>query len=55
MGKGQTKGEVIEITYKYKIKAEYPSEILVSQRVDYEIEQRTGKLQTQRLHDRVAQ
>lgn len=46
---------MIDVNYEYKAKAEYPSEILVSQRAVYEIDQAEGKLQTKELHDRVVQ
>lgn len=48
-------GEMIEIIYEYKAKAEYPSEILVNQRVVYEINRTEGKLQTKEMHERVVQ
>jgi hypothetical protein len=48
-------GNMIEVNYEYKAKAEHPSEILVNQRVVYEIDPTEGKLQTKQLHDRVVQ
>jgi hypothetical protein len=48
-------GNMIEVDYEYKAKAEYPPEILVKQRVVYEIDPTEGKLQTKELDDRVVQ
>ena len=47
--------DVIEVNYQYKAKAEYPSEILVNQRLMYQIDPITGKLQTKEIHERVIQ
>jgi hypothetical protein len=46
---------MIVVSYEYKAKAEYPTEILVNQRVVYEINQTEGKLQTKEIHERVVQ
>lgn len=48
-------GDIIEVNYEYKAKAEYPSEILVNQKVVYEINQTEGKLRTKKIYDRVVQ
>jgi hypothetical protein len=48
-------GNLIEVRYEYKAKAEYPSEILVSQTLVYQIDPATGKLQTKEIHERVIQ
>jgi hypothetical protein len=48
-------GDMIEVNYEYKAKAEHPSEILVNQRAVYEIDLTEGKLQTKVLHNRVVQ
>lgn len=48
-------GDMIEVNYGYKAKAEYPPEVLVNQRVVYEIDRTEGKLLTKELHDRVVQ
>ena len=48
-------GNIIEINYEYKIKAEYPTETLVNQKVVYEISPADGKLKTKEMRDRVVQ
>ena len=48
-------GNVIEVSYEYKTKAEYPSEILVNQTLVYQIDPTTGSLQTKEIHERVIQ
>jgi hypothetical protein len=48
-------GDMMEVNYEYKEKAEFSSEILVSQRVVYAVSRTAGKLQTKELHDRVVQ
>ena len=45
----------IEVSYEYKAKAEYPSEILVNQTLVYQIDPIAGKLQTKEIHERVIQ
>lgn len=47
--------DMIEVSYEYKAKAEFPSEILVNQIVVYEINLTNGKLQTKEIRDRVVQ
>ena len=48
-------GNMIEVRYEYKAKAEYPSEILVNQTLVYQIDPITGKLRTKEIHERVIQ
>jgi len=48
-------GNFIEINYEYKAKAEYPTEILVNQKVVYELSPVDGKLKTKEMRDRVVQ
>lgn len=48
-------GNTIEVNYEYKAKAQYPAEILVSQKVVYEVNATEGKLQTKEIHNRVVQ
>jgi len=48
-------GNIVEVNYEYKAKAVYPSEILVNQKVTYEINPEDGKLKTKEMHDRVVQ
>jgi hypothetical protein len=48
-------GNIIEVDYEYKAEAMYPPEILVNQKVVYEISPTDGKLKTKELHDRVVQ
>jgi len=48
-------GNIIEIKYEYKAKGVYPSEILVSQKVTYEINPADGKLKTKKVGERVVQ
>jgi hypothetical protein len=48
-------GGIIDVSYEYKAKAEYPSEILVNQKVVYEVNTTEGTLQTKEMHDRVVQ
>ena len=48
-------GNIIEINYEYKAKAEYPTEILVNQKVVYELSPVDGKLKTKEMRDRVVQ
>jgi hypothetical protein len=48
-------GNTIEVEYEYKAEAVYPTEILVNQKVVYEISPADGKLKTKELHDRVVQ
>lgn len=48
-------GNMIEVNYEYKAKAEYPSEIIVTQNVTYEINSTDGKLQTKEIGERVVQ
>lgn len=46
-------GNTIEVNYEYKAKSVYPSEILVSQKVTYEINAADGKLKTKKVDERV--
>lgn len=48
-------GDMIEVDYEYEADAAYPYEIVVNQRVVYEISRTVGKLQTREVHDRVVQ
>jgi hypothetical protein len=48
-------GGIIDVSYEYKAKAAYPSEILVNQKVVYEVNTSEGTLQTIEIHDRVVQ
>ena len=48
-------GNVIEVSYEYKAKAEYPPDILVNQTLVYQIDPITGNLQTKEIHERVIQ
>lgn len=48
-------GNTMEVIYEYKAKAEYPPEILVSQKVAYGINTLLGKLQTKNIDERVVQ
>jgi len=48
-------GNAIEVSYEYKAKAEYPSEILVNQTLVYQIDPISGKLQTKEIRERVVQ
>jgi len=48
-------GNIFDVNYEYKAKAVYPSEILVSQKVTYEINPVDGKLKTKKVDERVVQ
>lgn len=45
----------VEVTYEYKVKAEYPTEILVAQKVLYELNKSTGQLETKKVFERILQ
>ena len=48
-------GHIIEVNYEYNAKAEYPTAVLVNQKVLYEISPADGKLKTREIHDRIVQ
>jgi hypothetical protein len=45
----------VEVTYEYKVKAEYPTEVLVAQKILYELDSSTGQLETKKVFERVLQ